>query len=430
MRGRRVLCAVAAVVVVAACGASAWASAPRRENVVAARDLAALPDLTAIGLTADDGYVVFSQYDVVPDEWSLMVWHDGAVSALPVAPRAVPFDASAGSDGAGRPVVVYSRCTQEPSGAGQPLATGVYLNWAHARGCQIYELALDGGQPHRLDALYDADASDSTPAIWHGEIAFARIDAGASPRIAQIELWRPGVGLETLAGGQSPCEPPGGCRHTKYSVHVVGLGGPRAYVSAMTLDGDIVGFDWTAVGPNVEDLESVTELVVDQLDGGPQQIADTSLAGGTGGFVDVTSPSAVGDSLLYLWQSGLVTSFDHSRIVSFDPVDQSWLASPPTSGTGTPNAAIAASGRTVYSIAYTPNPGGTMTGLFPYYLPGICSAEGSEGSSGGTCALHATEHVQLSPWRHRYANCPSPITFSAPGTTCVSATKRMVTRQP
>src|SRR3954471_18981249 len=71
------------------------------------------PGTDMAGLAAYRGQVVTSRLNRQTGQWELVRWHAGVVDALPVAPRPVPFDADAGPDAAGRPVLVYSRCAQE-----------------------------------------------------------------------------------------------------------------------------------------------------------------------------------------------------------------------------------------------------------------------------------------------------------------------------
>jgi hypothetical protein len=322
---------VAVLVVVASSAVGGTAAAAGVSPGPVSQSLVALPN-AAMQLTAYDGYVVFSQYDAQADDWQLMDWHDGVVSALPVAPRSVPFDANAGADAAGDPVVVYSRCATEPSGAEEPLTDGVLLDWSSAVGCHIYELDLASAQEQQVSAIGAPGASDSMPAIWRGEIAFARTYTNSRHRIARIYLWRAGRALEQLQAGPGPCSPPYRCEQTKYSNPpnvTFESNGPRAYVSAMTLDRSIVGFEWTAIGPNVEGGGMATDLLVDQLDGGPQRIVDDALYGGTGAYYAPGSPTAVGESLLYFWQavSGMQGSADQTRFISFAPAAESWRES-------------------------------------------------------------------------------------------------------
>src|SRR4051794_15090922 len=64
------------------------------------------------------GHVVWSRYDAALGAFRLMEAHASAAgqvtTALPVAARAVPFDADVGPDANGAPTVVYSRCATEP----------------------------------------------------------------------------------------------------------------------------------------------------------------------------------------------------------------------------------------------------------------------------------------------------------------------------
>jgi hypothetical protein len=179
----------------------------------------------------------------------------------------------------------------------------------------------------------------------------------------------------------------------------------------MTLDRDIVGFEWTAIGPNVEDMGMVSELVVDQLDGGPQQVADSALYGGAGEYEAPGSPTAVGDSLLYFWQATLQGYSNNTHFVSFSPTTDSWSESQLSSGAQL--AAVASDGQTIYSLDYTPDPLASGSGTFPGYQAGICSAQpvAGAGSSGGTCELTANTGLQLQrEKRHFYEVCPGPVT--------------------
>ena len=88
-------------------GSSLWLlSAWTTWATAASTPLAPLPD-AAQKLAAYDGYVVFSRYEAAAQDWHLMVWHEGSIRALPVSPRDMPFDASAGPDANDRPTVVY-----------------------------------------------------------------------------------------------------------------------------------------------------------------------------------------------------------------------------------------------------------------------------------------------------------------------------------
>ena len=105
--------AIAVTVALAACGGAAFDAETAAPAAVSARELAPLP-YAAQALTAYDGYVVFSKSNASSGAWHLMVWHAGAISALAVPPRAVPFDADAGPGANGQPEVVFSVCAVEP----------------------------------------------------------------------------------------------------------------------------------------------------------------------------------------------------------------------------------------------------------------------------------------------------------------------------
>jgi hypothetical protein len=172
-RYRRILCALVAI------AGLLWLLAGSVSGAIAAgTPLAQLPN-AAQKLTAYDGYVVFSQYEPSARDWHLMVWHSGSIGPLPVPARDMPFDANAGPAANGRPAIVYSRCAQDPPPpTANELQSSEYLRepvWTDARGCRIYELALPNGSPKLVKGIYKPGASDSTPAIWDGDIAFARL---------------------------------------------------------------------------------------------------------------------------------------------------------------------------------------------------------------------------------------------------------------
>src|SRR3954452_7092976 len=69
-------------------------------------------------VSAYAGRLVWSQYDAALGAFRLMETHaspsGSQTTALPVPPRAVPFDADVGPDADGAATVVYSRCATEP----------------------------------------------------------------------------------------------------------------------------------------------------------------------------------------------------------------------------------------------------------------------------------------------------------------------------
>ena len=89
---------------------------------------------------------------------AVMQWHEGVITALSVPERRVPFDADAGPDGGGRPVAVFSRCAKE--------ASEIYVDapvWSEARGCDIWQVGLDGGNARRVAAVDTRGGSEPRP---------------------------------------------------------------------------------------------------------------------------------------------------------------------------------------------------------------------------------------------------------------------------
>lgn len=268
------------------------------EADVSASALAPLP-YAAHKLTAYDGYVVFSQLLHTTGTWALMVWHGGSVSPLPVPPRHIPFDANAGPGVGGAPVVVYSHCVREPSPtspAPGPQGTPPTPEWETSVGCRIYELALPAGKPRPVPGLGAPGSSDSTPAIWRGDIAFART-TGRSRNVS-IHLWHHASGrLSRLGGGPSRC-PVAGAFGT-----CSGVGPIRAWVAGMSLGRLGLAYEW-AWSQRVAPLGTYEELRVDPLRDGresaPAQIASTSLVGGACNGWQSTAPNVLGAALLYV----------------------------------------------------------------------------------------------------------------------------------
>jgi len=259
--------------------------------------LAPLGDV-AQKLTAYDGYVVFSRYEPTARDWRLMLWHAGSVEPLAAAPRNMPFDADAGPAANGGPVVVYSRCAQDPPASASELAGSQYVrepDWASARGCRIYELALPSGSPRLVTGIHARGASDSTPAIWRGAIAFARVAAGS--HIAKIDLWQPSRHLLVpLGAGRPPClSSTGSCEVSKHAPS-------SAWVDGMSMDGSLLSYEWSTSTATFGEAP-FPELRVDPLDdarqSAPSQVIAERFASGTCGYYEGISPSALGEMVLY-----------------------------------------------------------------------------------------------------------------------------------
>jgi hypothetical protein len=122
-------------------------------------------------LAAHGGWVVWD--DRVEGAHVLMALRDGVVTRLPVPARALPFDVDLGTDAAGRTVATYSRCVD-----------------VHARsGCAIFVLDLESGREEAARIPRPAGASDTSPSMWRGRIAFARTPRGSL--VDRVLLWSP-----------------------------------------------------------------------------------------------------------------------------------------------------------------------------------------------------------------------------------------------
>jgi hypothetical protein len=333
-------------------------------------------------LTAYGGYVVFSQYERGAREWHLMVWHAGSIKPLPVPARAIPFDANAGPAANGRPAVVYSRCAQDPPPPAHfELEKGEEhkLDWALARGCRVYELSLPDGSPALVKAIRAPGASDSTPAISMGDIAFGRIAAGS--HAARIYLWRHSENrLVRLGAGPAPWCPSGNVSHPPKKAHKLppGLppgpadpdqgpcetnaGGPlSAWVAGMSLGGGALAYEWfsEAEAPAFGREGSEPQIRIDPLyegrQSGPGRVAQTSFASGTCGAVGGSSPNAVGDTVLYgrVDQTGCDRegSRGFSSFVSYKANTNTWRTAQASGGL---IAAIAQDHDTTYWISCEP----------------------------------------------------------------------------
>ncbi len=122
----------------------------------------------ATPISAYGGYVAWSQHDPERGRFRLLIRDPaGGVAPAPVAGQRAPFDVDLGPGPSGRPTAVYSRCRRPPSA--QRLSG--LDDYASARDCRIYRLALPTGAERRVDIrpLRSAFA----PTIWRDRIAFA-----------------------------------------------------------------------------------------------------------------------------------------------------------------------------------------------------------------------------------------------------------------
>jgi hypothetical protein len=126
----------------------------------------AFPVIDAYG-----GRVVWSDYDPAIDAWRLMEHARGVTRAVPVAPRATPFDVDLGTGPRGGLVAAYSRCARGlrldmPTPQGR--RTGRH-------GCDIYAYTFATARERRI---VRSRADEYWPSMWRGRVAFVRGYAG------------------------------------------------------------------------------------------------------------------------------------------------------------------------------------------------------------------------------------------------------------
>ena len=120
--------------------------------------------------------VLFSKRD--PASGRFKLWYSETFrppAPLPVADRAVPFDADLGPGAHGHFLAVYSRCAREPRW--DPVDEDRPPNYTLGRGCDLYELDLTTERERRLPAS-STTADEVLPAVWKDGLAFARVYCG------------------------------------------------------------------------------------------------------------------------------------------------------------------------------------------------------------------------------------------------------------
>lgn len=113
------------------------------------------------------GRVVWSEWD--GEHWRLMEHSGGAERAVPVPPRATPFDVDLGPDGRGGTVAVYSRCRRVPPAH----APAPDPRRGRVHGCDIYRYRF-GGSGERWLGASSPHGDESWPTVWGSRIAFVR----------------------------------------------------------------------------------------------------------------------------------------------------------------------------------------------------------------------------------------------------------------
>ncbi len=144
--------------------------------IAQADDLVATPS-RATPVSAYAGRIAWSAYDPAQNAYVLMTSAGGVTSAVPVAPRTVPFDVDLGPDQNGDTVAAYSRCRREP-GMRPPAAGNAIVQlptWETGRGCDIYRFTFATGRETPIAVANSPTASEFLPTVWKARVAFARV---------------------------------------------------------------------------------------------------------------------------------------------------------------------------------------------------------------------------------------------------------------
>ena len=351
-----------------------------------AADTVLAPAPNSAAITAYGGQVILSRLDPATNRWALVRWHAGIVDVLPVAERSVPFDADAGSDVAGNPVVVYSRCAQDPanlsgSPGGTDFGAGPSADWQTARGCDLYELPLSGKLvEHRLAAA-SSGQSETTPSMWRGGLAFARhADGSATTKLLYLPhgARRP----RALGGGSvQTCARFCSAPRSHDSVDQLDIGPSRAVFLWRLSGGSIggTGIDW--------------ELRAASLKGGRSTLLDVGEISGACGFdLPSAGTAATSDGLISYLDAGSACDGTTTRFATIDPV------------TG------------ARSVAATPGglaAGAVRDGDTIYWLRTTASGSDVPVPGNGSCRLAAARCELVASTLPAYASQPSRLQLPA-----------------
>jgi hypothetical protein len=240
-----------------------------------------------VPISAHGGWVVWST-PAPGGVWSLVAWHNGQARPLPISHRSQPFDVDAGTDARGRAVVTFSRCITAPQ-----LLVGRLQPWT-GEGCRVRVVDLASGRERAAGVPRPPGASDTTPSMWRGRVAFARTSV-RNPSISQVLLWSPSSRRVTRVphGGIPNCPSKGpACKGVTV----------RGAVQGLDLGSRLASFLWWVQGPRVVG-HGGWEVRADRLGRGRSVLTGSgylgeACAGGNDSYVPST-PSADGDNVWY-----------------------------------------------------------------------------------------------------------------------------------
>ncbi len=164
------------------------------------------------------------------DGWHLTTLHDGQIATPAIAPNAYAFDVDLGGDAGGRPVATFSRCADVQKS----------LN------CRVRAVDLQTGVERDPGVPAKAGASDTTPSMWRGRIAFSRCVPGRNADVAQVYLFTAGTPTVRRLGFGSvgPCRKPNSC---------TGEDAPFGRIAAIDLGARRLAYLWSGGGPDSMD---------------------------------------------------------------------------------------------------------------------------------------------------------------------------------
>jgi hypothetical protein len=203
---------------------------------------------------------------------------------------------------------VFSKCVREPPAEpAEPEVQAPPLDWAKGSGCRVYELGLPNGTPRLVRGIYSPHASDSTPAIWKGDIAFARITHGSS--VQAVYLWaHASTRLRRVGGAPNVCVFADRCELHR---------GVLAWVREMSLDSDLLAYQWVLPEAVPAFSAAEDEIRVDPLrasrQDAPTQVVSYSIPGGACQGEKSGSPDAIGASVLYISHESICTEIPEKQ---------------------------------------------------------------------------------------------------------------------
>jgi len=161
---------------------------------VAATDLADATGATA--MSAAKGHVVFSRA-VAVHEYQLVDWSAAAgLRVLPAGTRSAPFDADAGTDPQGHPIVTYSTCDAHRPNAVMP-----------RKGCVLRRLRLESAsaRPTALRLHGDRGLSLTTPSMRGRSVVAVAAPARGSHNVRILYWPTTSSSPRRLSGGTARC---------------------------------------------------------------------------------------------------------------------------------------------------------------------------------------------------------------------------------